>query len=159
VFVTAVDLNGKNAAATENGRRAPPEHPVPRRVTRGFNLQFARISEPILAAWRGAAVEKIAVAGYVFTPDLEAKEDLNVRVRLYRPIDGDLDLAHEQIAKVDDGWPGEPGTYKFTCDLKSKTPVKPGKYLVRVDCLNRRDSQPWVWTSAAEFLTIEAPSD
>jgi hypothetical protein len=156
VFLTAVVVGANKAAA--NGQQLPParEIPIPRRATRGFDMHFARISEPIDIERHAEAVETIGVRGFVFLPDLEAKEDLNVRVRLYRPVDGELDIAHEEIAKVDAGWPGHPGTYKFASDLKPTQPVKPGKYLVRVDCLNKRDSQPALWATASEFLTIAA---
>ena len=155
VFFTAVEAKPKNADPQRPLRPAP----IARRPTRGFDMHFARISEPIDIERRGAVVEKITVGGFVFLPDLEAKDDLIVRVRLYRPVDGELDVADEAIAKVDAGWPGHPGTYRFTCGLKPAQPVKPGKYLLRVDCLNKRDREPTLWATALEFLTIAAATE
>jgi hypothetical protein len=92
-------------------------------------------------------------------PDAEARDDLDVHVRLYRPVNGDLEVIQEVPAEIKAGPPGEPGLYSFACDLKPTTPLKSGKYLVRVDCLNKRDSQPSLWASASEFLTIAAERD
>jgi hypothetical protein len=159
VFLTAVVVGEKKNAPNDNQQRPPRDSPIPRRATRGFDMHFVRIAEPIAIARRGPSIEKIAVGGFLFLPDLEAKDDPDVRVRLYRPVDGDLDVVQEKAADIKAGPPGEPATYTFNCDLEPEKPLKPGKYLVRVDCLNKRDSRPSLWASASEFLTIAAEPD
>jgi hypothetical protein len=115
--------------------------------------QFARISQP----QEEAELEngsQIAGAGYVFMPEAEKKEDFEVRVRLYRPIEGDFEVVREAIAVLGAGFRDEPSTWQYKFSLNLEKPVPKGEYLLWVDCFDKSARRQGLLASASQFVTV-----
>ena len=118
--------------------------------------QFLRINvppEPPLFGKNPA----FAVSGGLLLP--EGKDDsknVEVRVRLYRPVNGKLVVEREGTAKIRPDRTRK-GLYLFVLNWGGKGKVcPPGQYIVRVDCLDKSvKGTPLVATSSV-FITIAA---
>ncbi|HEX6987237.1 MAG TPA: hypothetical protein VF170_17800 [Planctomycetaceae bacterium] len=122
----------------------------------GREHRFLRIYHP-MDGERYVGSATIAVNGYLYLPGREISADtVDVRVAFYRPVDGRLKLQQAGAAKLfrgaDDG-PGE-RTFLLNFDWVQRPPA--GQYVVRIDCLDRKDGQAVIATQSV-FITILPP--
>jgi hypothetical protein len=89
-------------------------------------------------------------------PDKQKKpDDLSVRVRLYRPVRGGLEVAQEETGEVIVGFENAPDTFPYLFNLKRKGKyLTAGTYLLRVDCFEQGDKKQKTLLSASVFLSI-----
>jgi hypothetical protein len=100
---------------------------------------------------------RAAGTGFLFMPEAEKKEDVQVRVRLYRPIDGDFEVIREVIAEVGPGH--RPSTWRYEFHLNLEKPVREGKYLLWVDCFDESTRRAGLLASASAFVTVASPTN
>jgi hypothetical protein len=102
---------------------------------------------------RYSSTSNIAGVGYVFLPRVDLIEDFAMRVRLYRPAVGKLELVQEMQVPVA-ALEGMPLMLQYVYTLERKMALKAGKYLLKVDCLDVSEEEPPVVVSATRFLTV-----
>jgi hypothetical protein len=117
------------------------------------DYHFVRIWHP-LESDKYHIGSNIAGTGILFMPQANAKEDLSVRVRMYRPVEGDFEVFQEETTNAGIPFPAQPGTYQYAYDLQRKgLLMKPGKYVYRIDCFDVSDDKPKLLASSSVFLT------
>jgi hypothetical protein len=122
--------------------------------TAGMEHKLLRIHEP-REQEQLTTTANIATNGYVLVPGFRgAHTDLSIQVRLYRPANGNFVVVQEFEGIVQPERPGEPGVYGFIADIKTKKAREPGQYLVRVECLDKRDKNPRLLASQMVFITV-----
>src|SRR5262249_7077656 len=99
-------------------------------------------------------ISDVAGSGYLYFSHLDRREDVQVRVRLYRPRDRDFEIVHELMGEITAGVPSDSCQYKFS--FGGKQPIKDGKYLLVVECADVRQAAPKWIASALQFLTVAA---
>ena len=116
---------------------------------------FLRILEPREQDKYSVNMSNIGGMGYFCFPDKERRaEDLRIRIRIYRPVNGDFELCQEQDAEIGKPFPNEPATLQYIINLKRKQPLKPGKYLYRADCFERTGKEEKLLASDSAFMTF-----
>ena len=119
----------------------------------GMDHNFLRIHNPVENERYGLGAN-IAVNGYLLCLPVERKlEDVTVRVRLYRPVNGRFEIEQEASGEITAPLPDAPGTLQFHGDLKRNKRLQPGQYMVRVDCLQKSDEGSKLLASNCVFLT------
>ncbi len=114
----------------------------------------------MLRIWSPNANDKFATTasmagiGYAFVPRITRKEDIAFRARLYWATQRDLEVIDD--VQVDAGFPlpGHLGTYQYGYTFQRKMAIKPGTYLLRIECLDVTDEPPKVLASASRFVSV-----
>jgi hypothetical protein len=116
--------------------------------------RFLRIHSPVDDE-RYADTAKIAVNGYLFLPDRKVDSDsVTIRVGYDRPSGKRFIIAHETTAELKPAT-NEKGMYPFVGDTKPKVPLETGRYLLRVDCLDKSGKGPPILATQSVFIEIE----
>jgi hypothetical protein len=85
---------------------------------------------------------------------IDRREDLHLRARLYRPHDGEFEIAREVIGEITGGIPREKGSCQYKFKFNGEPPVKDGKYLLVVECADVRQAEPKWIGSASQLMTF-----
>ena len=117
--------------------------------------RFVRIFVPREDDKYAATIANVAGTGYFYFLDKEWRPaELRIRVRIYRPVNGDFELFQEQDGEIGAPFPDEPATLQFLFNVQSKKAPKPGKYLCRVDCFDKTGEEEKLLASNAVFVTF-----
>jgi hypothetical protein len=121
------------------------------------HYDFVRISQP--EEFRiYATLSEIAGSGHLYVSGVDRREDLEIRVRLFRPRDDNFDLVVAIKGQITGGIPSEKGTCRFTFDFKGEDPLNDGTYLLEVECADTSPRVPKRVGSASQFLRVGNPS-
>jgi hypothetical protein len=148
-FVTLAELAKKRPGAPAEADPPAEQRPF---TERRREYRMVRIVAPEEGS-RYSSTANISGVGYVFLSRGEVIDDFAMRVRLYRPAVGKLELIQEMQVPVA-ALEGMPLMVQYVYTLERKMALKAGKYLLKVDCLDVSEEEPPVLVSATRFLTV-----
>jgi hypothetical protein len=152
-FVTVAGPTNHQPAAPAEEDRPADEQPIAPPDDRAREYKMICISNPTEGE-RHSTRANVLGTGYVFLPHVDRMEDIAVRARLYYPTNQGMAIVQEMQAPVTAGLFGQPATYQYTCDLKRNVPLKEGRHLLQVECLDVSEEEPRVLISARRFVPV-----
>jgi hypothetical protein len=122
------------------------------------DYDYVRVSEP-RENTKFAKITDVSGSGHLFMADIERADDLKLRARLYRPSDGNFDVAADVDGEFT-GAPNDKGSCRFKFDFNAAEQVDNGTYLLVVEFTKKNGEPiPKRIGSASQFLTIGDPDD